>query len=181
MTHVEKRSLEEFLQMGNGYVLDFSNRTFQEFVLDSTGLDIDDQSVGTNGDGRAAGVEGSGASGDAGIVESGAHSVTAQGEVQVSVGCREGSLRILQRSSQCEAIVEALDHADAVLPRKTEAHIIVRVDGHRPGCVQVVNALPVFCQQGPHLTASEAPAIVKGNLTPCLPLAQRVTVGLVIV
>ena len=46
MTHVEKRSLEEFLQMGNGYVLDFSNRTFQEFVLDSTGLDIDDQSVG---------------------------------------------------------------------------------------------------------------------------------------
>ncbi|MGC2107959.1 MAG: hypothetical protein WA655_00490, partial [Candidatus Korobacteraceae bacterium] len=46
LTHGEKRNLEELLQMGNGYVLDFSNRTFQEFVLDSTGLDIDEESVG---------------------------------------------------------------------------------------------------------------------------------------
>ena len=45
ITHREKRDLEEFLQMGCGYVLDFSNRTFQEFVLDSTGLDIDKESV----------------------------------------------------------------------------------------------------------------------------------------
>jgi hypothetical protein len=49
MTHSEKLDLEEFLQMGGGYVLDFSNRTFQEFVLDSTGLDIDDESVGGSG------------------------------------------------------------------------------------------------------------------------------------
>ncbi len=45
----EKRDLEEILQMRTGYVLDFSNRTFQEFVFDSTGLDIDDQSVGSLG------------------------------------------------------------------------------------------------------------------------------------
>lgn len=32
--------------MGSGYVLDFSNRTFQEFVFDSTGLDIDSEEVG---------------------------------------------------------------------------------------------------------------------------------------
>lgn len=49
MTHAEKRDLEEFLQMGGGYVLDFSNRTFQEFVLDSTGLNIDEESVGGSG------------------------------------------------------------------------------------------------------------------------------------
>ena len=40
LTAVEKRRLEQYLEMGSGYVLDFSNRTFAEFVLDSTGLDI---------------------------------------------------------------------------------------------------------------------------------------------
>ncbi len=42
----EKRILEAFLQMGGGYVLDFSNRTFQEFIFDSIGLDIDDAQIG---------------------------------------------------------------------------------------------------------------------------------------
>ncbi len=42
LTFVEKRKFEQFLGMGTGYVLDFSNRTFREFVLDSTGLDIFD-------------------------------------------------------------------------------------------------------------------------------------------
>ncbi|MCU1270872.1 MAG: hypothetical protein JWN74_2166 [Acidobacteriaceae bacterium] len=49
ITQGEKRSLEEFLQMGGGYVLDFSNRTFQEFVFESTGLNIDEESVGGSG------------------------------------------------------------------------------------------------------------------------------------
>jgi hypothetical protein len=43
---IEKRDLEKFLDMGGGYVLGFSNRTFQEFILDSTGLDIDDERIG---------------------------------------------------------------------------------------------------------------------------------------
>jgi hypothetical protein len=42
----EKRNLEEFLVMGSGYVLNFSNKTFREFVHDCTGLDIDLESVG---------------------------------------------------------------------------------------------------------------------------------------
>jgi hypothetical protein len=45
----EKRKLEEFLGMGGGYVLGFSDRTFREFVHDSTGLDIDDPEVGGMG------------------------------------------------------------------------------------------------------------------------------------
>jgi hypothetical protein len=49
LKHGEKRDLEEFLEMRMGCVLDFSNRTFQEFVLDSTGLDIDAKSVGGSG------------------------------------------------------------------------------------------------------------------------------------
>lgn len=43
---IEKRTLEKFLQMSGGSVLDFSNRTFQECVFDSTGLDIDNEEVG---------------------------------------------------------------------------------------------------------------------------------------
>src|SRR5665213_825005 len=42
LSNMEKRKLERLLQMGSGYVLDFSNRTFSEFVIDSTGKDIYD-------------------------------------------------------------------------------------------------------------------------------------------
>ncbi len=35
--------------MGNGYVLDFSNSTFREFVIGSTGLNIDEESIGGSG------------------------------------------------------------------------------------------------------------------------------------
>jgi len=42
LTLMERRKLEKRLAMGGGYVLGFSNRTFREFVLDSTGLDIYD-------------------------------------------------------------------------------------------------------------------------------------------
>jgi hypothetical protein len=42
LTGAEKRTFERLFAMGGGYVLDFSNRTFSEFVLDSTGRDIYD-------------------------------------------------------------------------------------------------------------------------------------------
>ncbi|MEJ5344875.1 MAG: abortive infection family protein [Chloroflexus sp.] len=42
LTPVEIRKLEKLFQMSRGYVLDFSNRTFAEFVAESTGRDIDD-------------------------------------------------------------------------------------------------------------------------------------------
>jgi Abortive infection C-terminus len=45
-SYMEKRTLEEYLQMAGGYVLSFSNRTFQEFVFDSVKLDIDSEAVG---------------------------------------------------------------------------------------------------------------------------------------
>jgi hypothetical protein len=44
LTYVEKRKFEQLLGMSSGYVLDFSNRTFAEFVRDSTGRDIYDSS-----------------------------------------------------------------------------------------------------------------------------------------
>ena len=43
LTFIEKTKLERHFQMGGGYVLDFSNRTFAEFVAESTGRDIYDR------------------------------------------------------------------------------------------------------------------------------------------
>lgn len=40
LTNIEKRHLEKLFRMDSGYVLDFSNRTFDEFVIDSTGVSI---------------------------------------------------------------------------------------------------------------------------------------------
>lgn len=39
---IEKMKLEKLFDMGSGYVLDFSNRTFQEFIIDNTGINIYD-------------------------------------------------------------------------------------------------------------------------------------------
>jgi len=49
LTVIEKRTLEKFLKMEYGYVLDFSNRNFQQFIMECTGLDIDDESIGGTG------------------------------------------------------------------------------------------------------------------------------------
>lgn len=40
LTRIEKLKLEKILQMGGGYVLDFSNSTFQEFIKENSNIDI---------------------------------------------------------------------------------------------------------------------------------------------
>jgi hypothetical protein len=49
LSYTERRTLEEYLQMGGGYVCNFSNRTFREFIHDSTGLDIYSDDIGGYG------------------------------------------------------------------------------------------------------------------------------------
>jgi len=46
LSFTEKRQLESLLDMGGGYVLDFTDRTFQEFVVDAVSRDIDDPRYG---------------------------------------------------------------------------------------------------------------------------------------
>ena len=41
LTFLEKKDLEKLFDMGGGYVLDFTDRTFQEFVADTVAKDID--------------------------------------------------------------------------------------------------------------------------------------------
>src|SRR5271166_5532656 len=53
LTFVEKNKFEKFFQMSTGYVLDFSNRSFAEFVLDSTGRDIYDSRYEYSGGSKA--------------------------------------------------------------------------------------------------------------------------------
>ncbi len=43
LTSIEKIQLEKLIEMDSGYVLDFSNRTFQEFILESLNIDIYDE------------------------------------------------------------------------------------------------------------------------------------------
>ncbi len=43
LTFIEKRKLEQLLGMGSGYVLDFTNRTFEDFFADTVGLNIWDE------------------------------------------------------------------------------------------------------------------------------------------
>ena len=40
LTAVEKQKLEKALEMSTGYVLNFSNNSFTDFVFNSVGLDI---------------------------------------------------------------------------------------------------------------------------------------------
>ena len=53
LTSLEKRKLEQVLGMGSGYVLDFSDRTFAEFVHESTGRNIDEATYYENGSSKA--------------------------------------------------------------------------------------------------------------------------------
>lgn len=49
----EKQKLEKLLDMGGGYVLNFSNRTFYEFVFEHCRMDIDDEKYSSYGDSKA--------------------------------------------------------------------------------------------------------------------------------
>jgi Abortive infection C-terminus len=53
LTFNEKFQLEKLLEMASGYVLDFNNRTLQEFVLDGTGKNIFDERYKNTGGSKA--------------------------------------------------------------------------------------------------------------------------------
>ena len=52
----DRRNLEKLLRMSSGYVLDFSDRTFSEFVMDAVGLDIRSDKYTTEGMSQASKV-----------------------------------------------------------------------------------------------------------------------------
>lgn len=50
---IEKTQLEQLFGMASGYVLDFSNRTFQVFIYENAGVDIYADMYAFNGDSKA--------------------------------------------------------------------------------------------------------------------------------
>lgn len=52
-TSIETMKLEKFLGMGGGYVLDFSNRTFQQFIFEHSHRDIYDDRYSSGGNSKA--------------------------------------------------------------------------------------------------------------------------------
>src|SRR5262245_58789853 len=53
LSTLERRDLEKYLGMSGGYVMDFSDRTFGEYVLEAVGLDIHSQRYTTVGHSKA--------------------------------------------------------------------------------------------------------------------------------
>jgi hypothetical protein len=53
LTSIEKLKLERLLEMGSGYVLDFYNKTFQEFILENVNIDIDNDKYFYKGSSKA--------------------------------------------------------------------------------------------------------------------------------
>lgn len=49
----ERRHFEKIMEMASGYVLDFSNSTFREFVYDTIKIDIDEEKYYENGGSKA--------------------------------------------------------------------------------------------------------------------------------
>ena len=54
ITRIEKRKLEKCLEMGEGYVLDFVNRTFEDFFLDSFNIEISNEKYNSGNSGSKA-------------------------------------------------------------------------------------------------------------------------------
>lgn len=50
---IEKTQLEQLFGMGTGYVLDFTNREFQEFIHENVGIDIYADKYAVNGESKA--------------------------------------------------------------------------------------------------------------------------------
>lgn len=53
LNSIEKLKLEKFFDMGGGYVLDFSNRTFQAFIAENANRDIYDDKYSQEGGSKA--------------------------------------------------------------------------------------------------------------------------------
>jgi hypothetical protein len=53
LNKIEKLKIEKILEMSGGYVLDFSNRTFSEFIFDSTNVEIYHDKYQDRGDSKA--------------------------------------------------------------------------------------------------------------------------------
>jgi abortive infection Abi-like protein len=110
LTNLEKRKFEQLLGMSSGYVLDYSNRTFQEFVIDSTSRDPYDARYnhGSSKANRLRGLwlhEGNGVVGKlmGDVLDYGVENNLFTGKDALVDACRRIVTRLLQDSPVAEA------------------------------------------------------------------------------
>ena len=53
LNRIEKLKLEKIFEMDNGYVLDFSNRTLNNFIFETNNIELYDDKYSDNGDSKA--------------------------------------------------------------------------------------------------------------------------------
>ncbi|MBW1616502.1 MAG: hypothetical protein JRJ49_08230 [Deltaproteobacteria bacterium] len=53
LKETEKLELEKFFKMSGGYVLDFTNKSFRQFVSNTIKIDIENTKYATNGNSKA--------------------------------------------------------------------------------------------------------------------------------
>lgn len=118
LSNMEKRKFEQLLDMGGGYVLNFSNRTFDEFTLDSIGREIYDGNYGSKAN-RLRGfwqVEGNGIVGKlmGALLDYGAEESLFTGKEAVLDACRRIVTRLLQDSpvAELDALAALSDERD---------------------------------------------------------------------
>src|SRR5581483_10250044 len=90
-------------------------------------------------------------------------------------------LRILDRHTDPELVIEVLGNAEAELARPSEADDVVRVYHEWQRFSTIVEPLPRLGEQAPLLAAGNGPAVVEGHLPEQLAHAVGVAVALVAV
>ena len=111
LTNQEKRKFEQLLGMGDGYVLNFSNRTFEEFIIDSTSRNIYDARYSYGSGSKANRLRGFWHEEGNGIVaklmgdmlDYGMENSFFAGKEALLDACRRGVTRLLQDSPVAEA------------------------------------------------------------------------------
>jgi hypothetical protein len=111
LTNQEKRKFEQLLGMGDGYVLNFSNRTFEEFIIDSTSRNIYDARYSYGSGSKANRLRGFWHEEGNGIVaklmgdmlDYGVENSFFAGKEALLDACRRGVTRLLQDSPVAEA------------------------------------------------------------------------------
>jgi hypothetical protein len=135
LTAIEKRKLERLLGMGSGYVLNFSNRTFEEFVFDCTGRSIYDSKYEYGSGSKANRLRGfwnkesNGVVGKVlgGLIEYGTSEGLLNGPALVSDGWR-----IVSRLTQNSPVPE-LDALSAIADDRNNRQSRSRIDSGYPG------------------------------------------------
>ena len=125
----EKQLLEKLFQMGSGYVLKFSDRTFGEFFRDDVGVDIYADRYNYASGSKANRMRGFWQAADDRLVGKSIHKLTEYVENQILLGYltkEECPAELIQRAKQIAARLQGIKAPSTAVPPVTEDEFISR-------------------------------------------------------